>query len=254
MTSVDPQLVPTSDLPEYFKAHSIAYQCLGNLKLGFGQGQDQYRLFPYEGPADDETMGIFFEWHTEDYFDVDTSPHIAIGLRGPLVDDPHRGRGLAIGILAAYMDDPENSGQSIELFKGCPSPPGGPSFFIEDFSINEGTAPISEWQFSIGQDIPGLIGNRRYRIDVHVSKGQVWAGIWMVSKATTSSGQSQPEYRFLGQTCGSDDVPAFSGDLDAPCPEDVLDRGQGNAFIGSGFSDPDSRSWIENIYIAHWKT
>jgi hypothetical protein len=254
MTSSNPQLVPTCDLPEYFESHSIAHQHVGDIKLGFGKGQDQYRLIPYEGPADDETMGIFFEWHTEDYFDVDSSPHIAIGLRGPVADDPHRGRGLAIGILAAYMDDPENPGQAIELFKGCPPPPGGPSFFIEDFSINEGIAPPSEWQFSMGRDLPELTGNRSYRIDVHVSKGQVWAGVWMILEATSASAPPKPEYMFLGQTYGADDVTAFSGDPQAPCPEDALDRGQGNAFIGSGFSDPDSSSWIDNIYIAHWKT
>lgn len=254
MTSSNlPRLVPTWELSEFFETHGISYQKVGSLKLGFGTGENQYRLITYPGPADDETMGMFFEWHTEDYFDVDTSPHIAIGMRGPVEEDPHRGHGLAIGILASHMMDPQDPGRQIELFKGCPSPPGGPSCFIEDFTINEGTAPISRWQCSAGQHLPDLRGHRTYRIDIHVSRGQVWAGIWMVSEQVQGKRKSDPVYTFLGQTCCTDDVSAYSGNPEAPCPEDVEDRGQGNAFIGTGFSDPETQSWIDSIYIAHWK-
>jgi len=34
-------------------------------------------------------MGAFYEWHTESFFEVDTGPHIAIGLRGPEKEKPH---------------------------------------------------------------------------------------------------------------------------------------------------------------------
>lgn len=248
-----PRLVCTRDLASHFRSYGITHRQFGRLDLGFGAGKDQYRLYPYPGPADDETMGVFCELHTEDYFDVGTSPHIAIGMRGPVEDDPHRGRGLAIGILASRMSNPEDPEHSIELFKGCPDPPGGPSFFIEDFTINEGTRPIREWQLSPGQDLPELRGNCVYRIDIHVSKDDVWAGVWKVSQPSTEFVRSVAVYEFLGQTACSAEMPACSGDPDSPCPEDEADRGQGNAFIGTGFSDPQTRAWIDNIYIAHWK-
>ena len=222
----------------------------GSLGLGFGIGNDQYHLYHYPGPADDETMGLFCEWHTEDYFEVDSGPHVAIGLRGPVEDDPHRGRGLAIGILANRMTNPDDPEHPIELFKGCPDPPGGPSFFIEDFTINEGTAPIKDWQFSPGQDLPQLQGNRIYRLDIHVSKDQVWVGIWEVTPAGTSGADG---YHFLGQAICTEEGPAYTGNPDSPCPEDPLDRGKGNVFVGTGFSDPETRSRISNIYVAHWK-
>ena len=79
-----PRLIPTPELQSFFAAYGISYQHVGALNLGFGEGKDQYQLFNYPGPEDDETMGIFFEWHTGNYFDVDTGPHIAIGLRGPV--------------------------------------------------------------------------------------------------------------------------------------------------------------------------
>ena len=113
---------------------------------------------------------------------VTIGPHVAIGLRGPLEEDPHRGRGLAIGILASQMNNPADPDHPIPLFKGCPDPPGGPSFFIEDFTLNDGIAPISEWQLSPGQGLSRLQGHGIYRIDIHVSWGQVWAGVWKVTE------------------------------------------------------------------------
>jgi hypothetical protein len=151
------------------------------------------------------------------------------------------------------VSNPEDPDQPIQLFKGCPDWPGGPSFFIEDFTINDGNAAKSEWQLSLGQHLPRLQGNGVYRIDIHVSLGCVWAGVWQVMKAPSDIGTDVRTYTFLGQTICSCDGPGYSGDPGSPCPEETLDRGQGNAFIGSGFADPDTRSWVENIYIAHWK-
>ena len=249
-----PRLIGTPELPSYFRSNGIAHTRVGRLDLGFGPGNDQYRLFPYPAPADDETMGVFCEWHTEDYFDVDTGPHIAIGMRGPVQDDPHRGRGLAIGILASRMNDPEDPDHPIELFKGCPDPPGGPSFFIEDFTINEGTRPPCEWQFSCGQDLPRLGGNGVYRIDIQVTRHNVWAGVWEVNHQAADEDRLTPVYSFLAQTTCTTEAPAYSGNPESPCPEDETDRGRGNVFIGTGFSDPLTRSWIDDIYIAHWKS
>lgn len=246
-TQERPALVRTEDLPAYFEANGIAFSALGELSLGFGHGNDQYRLYTYPGPADDETMALFCEWHTEDFFAVDSGPHVAIGLRGPVTEDPHRGRGLAIGILAGDMPCTDDPGVTLPLFKGCPGWPGGPAFFVEDFSLNDGVAPVSAWQLSPGRPLPELQGNGIYRIDIHVSKDRVWAGVW---KVTGGSPAGSRNYMFLDQVACSDVGFGFNG---SACPEDPADRGRGNAFIGSGFTDPETRSRVENIYIAHWK-
>ena len=248
-----PRLVPTEDLAAFFRSNGIAFTAVPQLSLGFGYGNDQYFLYPYPGPADDETMGIFFEWHTEDFFAVDTGPHLAIGLRGPVKEDPHRGRGLAIGILASQVSNPDDPDHPVQLFRGCPDPPGGPSFFIEDFSLNDGVAAISKWQLSLGQHLPQLQGNGIYRVDIHVSLGCVWAGVWKVTKKPSVDGVVTRNYTFMGQAICSDEGPGYSGNPGSPCPLEAPDRGRGNAFIGSGFADPETRSRVENIYIAHWK-
>ena len=55
----------------------------------------------------------------------------------------------------------------------------------------------------------------------------------------------------MGQTDCPDTESGFAETAINSGGEDSLDRGQGNAFIGTGFSDPNTRSWIDNIYIAH---
>jgi hypothetical protein len=252
-TRLPPRLVPTENLASYFLSRGIAFTTQKPIKLGFGHGHDQYRLDPYPGPADDETMGVFCEWHTEDYFDVDSGPHFAIGMRGPVEADPHRGRGLAIGILANRAINPDDPNHPIPLFKGCPDPPGGPSFFIEDFTICDGKTPISEWQLSKGKCLPELQGNGIYRIDVHVSRDSVWAGVWQVTIDRSVEGEITRDYTFMGQTVSPDSDPEIAANIRGMGVEDMLDRGQGNVFIGTGFSDPNSRSRVENIFIAHWK-
>jgi len=252
-TRIPPRLVPTENLAAYFLTRGIAFTTVEPLELGFGHGNDQYQLYPYPGPADDETMGVFCEWHTEDYFEVNSGPHIAIGMRGPVKQDPHRGRGLAIGILANRMLNPDAPDHPIPLFRGCPDPPGGPSFFIEDFTLCDGKNPIRDWQLSYGQPLPELQGYRIYRIDIHVSRDSVWAGVWQVSISRSTDAEVYRAYTFLGETFCPDTDPGFAEHQVGKGCEDALDRGQGNAFIGTGFSDPQTRSRVENIFIAHWK-
>lgn len=248
-----PRLVPTEQLEPYFLSRGIAYNTVDTLKLGFGHENDQYRLYPYPGPSDDETMAVFCEWHTEDYFEVDSGPHIAIGMRGPVAQDPHRGRGLAIGVLANSSINPDKPDHPVPLFKGCPDPPGGPAFFIENFTMCDGKTPVGEWQLSAGQCLPELRGHGVYRIDVHVSRDCVWAGVWKVDIDKSPNGESGREYTFLGETFCPDTASGPSVDgIETAC-EHKLDRGKGNAFIGTGFSDPQTRSRVENIFIAHWK-
>lgn len=252
-TRIPPRLVPTENLASHFLAEAIAFKTLEPLELGFGHANDQYRLYPYPAPADDETMGVFCEWHTEDYFEVDSGPHLAIGMRGPVKQDPHRGRGLAIGILANRMSNPEDPDHPIPLFRGCPDPPGGPSFFIEDFTLCDGKRPICDWQLSRGRQLPELQGYRIYRIDIHVSRDSVWAGVWQVTSRRSAAAEWSRAYTFLGETYCPDTDPGLAENPLGKGSEDALDRGQGNAFIGTGFSNPQTRSRVENIYIAHWK-
>jgi hypothetical protein len=248
-----PRFVPTEKLHERLRSKGIAFTALPPLKLGFGQGNDQYRFYEYPGPADDETMALYCEWHTEDFFNVDSGPHLAIGMRGPTLSEPHRGRGLAIGILANAAVDPANRDALIPLFEGCPDAPGGPSFFIEDFSRNDGAAAVCDWQLSRGRELPQLQRDGVYRIDIHVSAFHVWAAVWKVTARRSLLGARKRRYDLLGETCCLPDGPGFSGDPLRPCPEHPVDRGQGNAFIGTGFAHPDTRSWVDNITIAHWK-
>lgn len=248
-----PRLVPTEKLVSYFLSRGIEYTAIEALHLGFGHGNDQYQLYPYPAPLDDETMGVFCEWHTEDYFEVDSGPHIAIGMRGPVEEDPHRGRGLAIGILANSSIEPDTPDQPVPLFKGCPDPPGGPSFFIEDFTVCDGRTAISEWQLSAGRCLPDLHGHGIYRIDIHVSRDCVWAGVWKVNVTQSGGGEALRKYVFLGETFCPDTASGLAVDLVGKGGEHMDDRGKGNAFIGTGFSDPQTRSRIENIFIAHWK-
>lgn len=253
MNNKIPPLVPTEDLPAYFQSNGIAFKAVGPLCLGFGHGNKQYQLYSYPGPAMDETMAVFCEWHTEDYFDVDSGPHVAIGMRGPVKEAPHRGRGLAIGILANQMGNSEEPDQPTPLFKGCPEPPGGPAFFIENFTLCDGIVSIPEWQLSLGQPLAQLHGNGIYRIDIHVSWGSVWAGVWKVDEKRSDEGELKRSYTFLGQTTCSNDGPGFGDDPKPVCHEDPSDQGRGNAFIGTGFSDPETKSRVDHIYIAHWK-
>jgi len=247
-------LVPSEQLESCFQSNSLAYIALEPLSLGFGDGNKQYRFYSYPPMAPDETMGIFFEWHTEDFFEVDTGPHIAIGLRGPTETQPHEGRGLAIGILANQVSNPEDPDNPIPLFRGCPDPPGGPSFFIEDFTRNDGKNPIPDWQLSPGKELPQLKGNSTYRINVQVSFERVWVGIWQVIESRAGSGDILQNYVFLGQAEYPDEGFGLQVDPGLPSQLTSPDQGSANAFIGTGFADPQTRSWIDNIYLSHWKS
>ena len=242
--------VPARLLPGWFRDHGIEYRSVPDLKLAFGHGNPQYRLWSYPAPTEDETMGVYFEWHTEDYFDVDTEPHLAVGMRGPTRSHPHRGRGLAIGILANSMIDPETPDRPVALFRGCPDLPGGPSCFIEDFTNNNPGVPAEDWQLSVGKPLPQLRGNRVYRIDLEVGDERVWAGVWEIKKQQTRTGEMQHAYTYLGEVISPDPARSLKR---TSCVIEAADRAVGNVFIGSGFADPETTSWIGQLHIAHWK-
>ena len=119
--------VPARDLEAFFRQQGIRFERQPRLELGFGEGYPQYRFMEYPLPGPGQTMAICFEWHTADFFDSPDGPHLAVGIRGPIEEDPHRGRGLAIGILAGDTPDPADPHGRQPLFEGCPPFPGGPS-------------------------------------------------------------------------------------------------------------------------------
>ena len=238
--------MPTAGLAQHFRRHGIAFRREPALQLGFGEGRPQYRLYDYPLPDRPCTMGMFFEWHTADFFDAPVNAHLAVGLRGPRADDPHRGRGLALGMLSASTRDA--TGAVLPLFAGCAPPPGGPAMFIEEFTVNEGRAPIPDWQLSQARQLPGLGGSGVYRVDLHVSDTRVWAAIWQ-----RLDGGEDSRYRFMAQT-GTHLHPPLAGG-GRPHPASALhsdDQGVGNGFIGCGFSRADNQSRIEQLHLAHW--
>ena len=126
---------PPGDWPAFLRTRGVSHVVLPRLDLGFGRDARQFRLYPYPAPAEGETMGLVCEWHTENFFDVDSGPHLAIGLRGPTDEAPHNGRGLAIGVLANRLclpEDPDNPGTFI------PTPHTGTGLGKLRITINDG--------------------------------------------------------------------------------------------------------------------
>ena len=96
-------------------------------------------------------------------------------------------------------------------------------------------------------------GNSIYRIGVQVSLDRVWIDVWQVIEKRSLEGKVIRDYVLLGQADSPDEGLEIDGNTGLSGQEYNHDRGRGNAFIGSGFADPETRSWIDNIYIAHWK-
>lgn len=228
----DPRPVPAARLGGWLKGRGIASRRLPRLHLGFGVNRGQYRLERYPDPGERGVMAMVFEWHTEDFFRAPEAAHLAAGLCGPMPEDPHRGRGLALGMLCNRGSGPD--GSPAPLFRGCPDPPGGPAMFIEDFTINEGTRPAAEWQLSDCVHLPELAGERSYQVELQVSRSAVWAGVWL------RTGRGVDDFRWLGET-GSRRLPREPGP-------------RVNAFIGQGFAREDNRSMIDHWTLAHWAT
>jgi hypothetical protein len=228
----EPDAVPAEHLTGWLRARGIACRGLPRLRVGFGTGRAQYRLERYPDPGPDGVLAMVFEWHTADFFCSPQAAHLAAGLCGPLPEDPHRGRGLALGMLCNRGPGPD--GAPTTLFRGCPDPPGGPAMFIEDFTINEGTRPAADWQLSDCVRLPELAGDGVYRVEIQVSVSAVWAGVWR------RAGAGNPDYRWLGETA-SRGLAAEPG-------------ARANAFIGQGFAREDNHSWIDHWTLAHWRT
>jgi hypothetical protein len=122
--------------------------------------------------------------------------------------------------------------------------------FLEEFTVNEGTAAARDWQLTPGRQIDELCNERVYRIDIHVSSSNVWAGIWL-KQASSQSGSGA--YTFLDQVSCMGTESFDDGRVPPSCHVYPQDRGCGNAFIGTAFADPETRSTVREIHIAHWR-
>ena len=237
-----PTLVPGDALEAHFQQHALWHGPLDDIALGFGTGNPQYALIPCAAPGPTGVLGLFFEWHTRDFFQLAPGAHLAVGLDGPVEADPHRGRGLAIGHFAGTAPG-EGDGER-RLFAGADPHPGGPAGFLEEFTVNEGTAPIHDWQLTPALPLPDLEDEAVVRVDIHVSARNTWAAAWRIDRETPS---------LLGHWSGRDG-PAFADGRTPPTPaRDPSDNGVGNVFIGSAFGSPKTASVVRRGWLACWR-
>jgi len=253
------------------------------LALFFLQNNIYYERFPshnseqdgdihymeYPDPADNETVGIFFEFHTGLTMQQNSGAHLGVLMRGTneitgtdneVEDALHRGRGIALGGLSRL---------------GCENSTG---LMIEDFSAPDG----AELQHTVCLPT-SMKDNTVYRIDIHASTSNVWAGIWekKILPPIYADGDeyailpdtgSMYEYVFFAEiSCfntpsvnvGPGTPPNLSAESPLPCYEmngtvgqftdgrDVVDDSPyGNATIVVAYANSDWR--ISNVFMATW--
>ena len=203
--------VPTEQLATYFTQNNIEYFTVPSY-VGYG-GTGDYLFVPTRDPLDHETLGVFFELRTYNSLN-DSDAHWAVGLRGPRPGGPldhYAGRGLALGKFGSPQFAPCN----------------GNGAFIEDFTANElgGEPALTTCQ-------PVWLANQStYRIDVHVSKLNVYTVVW---KKTPLPYGIYTYTKVAEHSCSVHDGP--SGRT-GHCPEALDDAPYGGFFIGSAFLD-----------------
>lgn len=248
--------IPLTQLPSYFQIHGISYQSFGNF---LGTTSDSatttsYKFLNYPDPGDEETIGIFFEVTLWDGLSDDENLHLAVGLRGPVdmsvSGDPLtivRGRGFALGQLWTES----HPGCYVEGNNG-PTPGDIRGFFIEDFTA-------AAENYILGEELedahltecePVLLPDyTTYRVDLHVSRLNVYVAIWKKNWNFPFS----PSYELV--------VEASCLDEGRVCEErnfgDFDDSGTGNGFITVAASPeseehPPSNWNVTNIIMALW--
>lgn len=213
-------LIPTEQLPQYFNNNNIEFRTVPNF-YGTG-GELDYLFVPTRNLQEGETIGVFFELYTGISLN-DDDVHWAVGLRGPRPGGPadhYAGRGLALGKLG---------------FDHC----SGPGGFIEDF-----TAAKQGGELQLTYCEPEPLQNRAtYRIDVHVSKLNVFVAVWEKRNTWWLGDYYVPIAEY---SCTHHDGPGRTG----YCPQDPVDEPYGGVFIGSAFLDPGYGWTASNIHIA----
>lgn len=212
--------IPTEDLAQYFTSQGIEYFTVPAYSGNGGNGD--YLFVPTRDPQDGETMGLFFELYTGN--SVTGGMHWAVGMRGPRSGSPldnYGGRGLALGLFG--------------VFDYC----FGTGGFIEDFTAAKTNG---ELQLTYCEEKP-LSNYRTYRVDLHVSKLNVYTVVW---EKFYVHGYGWYYQKVLEHSCVSDAGPGRTG----YCPENPLDANHGGFFIGSAFLPP-GYSWnARNIHVA----
>ncbi len=219
-------LIPTEDLEQYFIDNNVEYFTVPDFQGDGGQAID-YLFIPTRDPADNETIGVFFELETGNALS-DLNMHWAIGLRGPHSGSPsniYGGRGLALG--NDLSNDPIDR---------CLSGGG----FIEDFTASEAGG---EQKVTYCQTEP-ISNNNTLRVDIHVSKNNVLVRIWKKQYLSVNI----PVYtKIADYSCMDLSGP---GRLPGICPEDPADNGYGGVFIGSAALNAGYLWDATNIHVA----
>ncbi|MDA8015980.1 MAG: hypothetical protein MPN21_00930 [Thermoanaerobaculia bacterium] len=209
-------LIPTEQLEQFFIDHGVEYFTVADFQGNGGSGD--YLFLPTRDPKDHETIGIFFELNTGNSLN-DPAMHWAIGLRGPRpgapLPDHYGGRGLALGHLGAF-DNCTDVGA-----------------FIEDFTNAELGA---NHQLTLCQNLPLLTNYNTYRIDIHVSKLNVYIQIWKK--------QYLPYVGWHYQKIGD------YGCNQGFCPENLIDKNFGGVFLGSASLGAGYTWTASDIHVA----
>lgn len=208
------QVTPVENLGQFFTANNIEYFTVPNF-VGSGGALD-YVFIPTRDPQDHETIGVFFELNAGNALN-DPNMHWAIGLRGPRPGSPlpdhYGGRGLALGHLSS--------------FNSCTGVGG----FIEDFTAGE-LGGNNQLTTCIDEPIRNY---ENYRIDIHVSKTNVYVQIW--NKRTLPSIGTYYQ-KIADYSC------------QGPCYENAIDENYGGVFIGSAFLGSGFTWSARNIHVA----
>jgi len=242
--AADPQ--PIENLESYFIDHGIDYTKYPN-HIGYSGENDpsRYVFLDYDDPADNETVGLFFEFQIVN-FKLGSNTHLAAGLRGQLEElleqEVVTGRGVGIGALGVY--------------EGCTLESRG--FFIENWAASElygiegpypeGYYPDEPIQATPCQEIdmpPYAI----YRVDLHVSLWNTYVAIW--EKKHSGWPFFKPTYTFLGDSSCLRDTNDWCKELVVE-EELGLDNEVGNGFITLYSSEAGIRYYLRNIFIAKW--
>ena len=234
----DPEPIPTQLLESFFINNGVAYTSYP-YHIGFTKEASRFVFLDHDDPADNKTLGLFFEFTIFQDMTTINNTHLAAGLRGQteadLIVGEALGRGVGIGQL--------------QVFDGCNGQNGSPfsplGFFVENWAAANlmPVEPIEEYleelQATPCQGINMNTLYATYRVDLHVSRKNVYVAIWKKS--------SYSSYEFLGDSSCTRD----SGEL---CEELLADKNTGNGFIALTSDDEGVPFYVHDIFIAIWDT
>jgi hypothetical protein len=258
--AADPEPIHTERLAKHFRDNGISYQTYAN--FNGNTTSNTYAFLDYPDPADDETLGLFFEFRLYNGLKVDDNMHLAAGIRGPVSEEVSgeitsvtRGRGLAIGQLWTSFHYTGTYDNMCYEADGDPAPAPTRGFFVEDFTE-------SLWGVDMHatdcEDI-NLLDYSTFRVDIHASKLNVYIAVWKKNVVIPGMLYS---YDFLGEQSCFTDTGFFCPESDPVDPYDEAAAdyagGYDDSSVGNGFilvaDSIGNQNWQAlNIYMAHWK-